>query len=256
MVLVTATMAAGNPTRQALLVGVGRYAHRAVPDLNAPPHDLELIEALLIAQYGFTPPEITTLRDGQATRAAVVQYLANLAHSLQQRRQRLSDFLFYFSGHGDQVYDVNHDEREDFDDEVIVLAGWDGKSERLTRDGLLDDDLYASLTKIPADRRWVLLDCCYAGGGARPLEEEESDEGLPKTVAVGNGRRGFRISDFGVWSPESGKSAIRNPQSAIGERTPCRSLGRRGQRPSRARWPGLHFGRPGPRPALPGGLAA
>jgi len=196
IVLAAAGAALGATEKQALLVGLGDYPHPAVRDLQAPPHDLELMEALLTSQYGFTPGEITVRRDGQATRAAVLQHLHGLGRALRAQRRRLQHFLFYFSGHGGQVFDVHHDEPTDFEDEVLVLADWDGQPGHLDRGGLLDDELYAALQEIPAQRRWVVLDCCYAGGGARPLAVEESDEGEVKAVVAGGSGGGLGDRPF------------------------------------------------------------
>lgn len=96
IVLAAARAASGAAEKQALLVGVGHYPHPAVRDLSAPPHDLELMEALLTTQYGFTPAEITVLRDGGATRAAVLGKLHGWARSLRAQRRTWQHFLILF----------------------------------------------------------------------------------------------------------------------------------------------------------------
>jgi len=164
--------------RRALIVGIGDYAHPNIPDLEAPGHDVALIESLLRAQYGFTAAEMAVLRDRQATRDRFVGALRQLA-----RGGPLDLFLLYVSGHGLAVADDNGDERTDFDDEALLLADADPTAQDLRRYVLRDDELNTYLTAIPAKQVCVILDCCYAGGGAKPLDaEQEAEWGALKTV--------------------------------------------------------------------------
>ena len=92
ILLLAVSPAVAQPRRHALLVGIGDY--RYVGDLQGPPHDVRSLEQALRRDWGFD--RITTLVDGDATRAAILGALDDAI-----RDTAPGDHVFvYFSGHG------------------------------------------------------------------------------------------------------------------------------------------------------------
>lgn len=87
--------------KYALLIGIGAYSGGGFPALEGPPHDLDAIAAVLTSDYGFSPSNITSLKDGQATRAGILAALDQMI-----ARTHPGDFLLiYYSGHGTSPQD-------------------------------------------------------------------------------------------------------------------------------------------------------
>lgn len=78
-------------------------------------------------------------------------------------------FLFFYSGHGNQVEDPTDRGELDGRDETLVFA--DGQE-------LTDDDLAAMFTDIRAGTTMVVLDACFSGGFERDLITRPNMMGL------------------------------------------------------------------------------
>jgi hypothetical protein len=65
--------------RHALIVGIGRFQDPRVPALPGTGKDVTTLQSVLLASGGYRPDEIVTLRDAQATRAAIRGQLERLA---------------------------------------------------------------------------------------------------------------------------------------------------------------------------------
>lgn len=155
-------------SQSALLVGISDYtaSHlpavdppapgREWPDLPGPVNDVRAFAAALPP-----PVEIVTLTDQQATRDAILQALERLV--LNARRDQL--VLFYFSGHGSQVFNSLSDERDQLDESLVPAD-----SRRGARD-IRDKELRPYFNRIldRGARLVVILDNCHSGSGARAL---------------------------------------------------------------------------------------
>jgi hypothetical protein len=87
-------------TRSALIVGVSNYASPEITPLEGIPSDI--ISARSIARaMGIPDSRITVLRDGQATKAAILAAMEYLAASVTPG----SLVFVYFSGHGTRWYE-------------------------------------------------------------------------------------------------------------------------------------------------------
>jgi hypothetical protein len=145
---------------RALLVGVGRYQYPGI-DLPAVDLDLERMREML-NRLGFENRQIHALLDEQATSTAVVKEFSTWLREGVKPDDRV---VFYFSGHGSNVPDLDGDE-SDRADEVLVthdmrlknLAG------RSTLQGVVtDDQIGALVAKIPSRNVIVLVDACHSG---------------------------------------------------------------------------------------------
>jgi len=108
------------------------------------------------ARCAYPSEQVTLLTGEQATRGAVLSALDALA--------RISDpqatVVVYFSGHG---YRVTASLGEFY---YLMPFGYD--TDRLFDTAIRGDEFTARLRQIPAQKLLVLLDCCHAGGLAKP----------------------------------------------------------------------------------------
>jgi hypothetical protein len=145
---------------RALLVGVGRYQHPGI-DLPAIDLDLERMRDTL-NRLGIENRQIHTLLDEKATARDVVREFETWLRDGVGPSDRV---VFYFSGHGSNVPDLDGDE-DDGVDEVLVthdmrratVAG------RSTLAGVVtDDQLGRLIAKVPSRDVLVIVDACHSG---------------------------------------------------------------------------------------------
>jgi hypothetical protein len=103
LAIVTCLLAAGqaHAAKLALLIGVGDFQNAEVPKLQGPKHDVQAMQTVLSARWGYEPQNISTLIDSQATKPAIVQALK----SLMDKSRPGDEVLIYFSGHGTSSLD-------------------------------------------------------------------------------------------------------------------------------------------------------
>lgn len=154
----------------ALLVGINTYPD--LPDeyqLQGALNDVLVMEKLLIEVFGFEPAHIKTLRNEEASREGI---LKTFREFLIMDATRDSQVVFYFSGHGGQVYDENNDEPGRYDESLMP---YDAHRERNKpyRD-IIDDEIQVLLNDLTKKCRNVTLifDCCHAGSGYKALEDD------------------------------------------------------------------------------------
>lgn len=148
--------------RRALVVGIDRYPGFAAPHsrLRGAVNDARLMSALLADRFGFD--DGTTLLDAEATRAALLGALDDLAGRVQAD----DEVAIFFSGHGSQRPDLDGDEADGFDETLVPHDS--GRGEHPDRD-LVDDELYRRLVRMAAvtERLTVIVDACTAGTVSR-----------------------------------------------------------------------------------------
>jgi hypothetical protein len=152
---------------RALLIGVGRYAHFD-DRLNGVSLDLDMMTEM--AQLmGFQKKAIKILAHENATTAAVYQTFDDWLINGIEAQDRV---LIYFSGHGSQVPDENNDEKDKFD-EVLLLydTTLSAKNGRQSLNGVLHDDrFHRMLAQIKSRNILVILDACHSGSATRGLQ--------------------------------------------------------------------------------------
>lgn len=143
--------------RRALLIGINHYA---IPnaDLRGCVNDVHDVAGALKQLYGFTDPDITTLTDAQATKAAMEQAITSLVTNA-----RPNDVLYlHYSGHGSNVADTDGDEETDNRDEILCPHDLDWS------DPLTDDWLRTTFDRLdPTATLTVVMDCCHSGSNTR-----------------------------------------------------------------------------------------
>jgi hypothetical protein len=154
---------------RALLVGVGRYQYPGI-DLPAIDLDLERMRETL-NRLGFENRQIHTLMDEQATSTAVVREFSTWLREGVKPEDRV---VFYFSGHGSNVPDVDGDE-SDRADEVLVTHDMRRRTVagRSSLDGVVtDDQMGALIARIASRNVIVLVDACHSGTVTRSFTLE------------------------------------------------------------------------------------
>lgn len=169
---------------RALLVGIGRYpVYTGWSEIHGDA-DVDLLAPALKANgYG----DVKTLKNSQATKAAIVKELKALA----SRCEAGDKVYFHFSGHGQPVSDINRDEGEKGFDEAIVP--YDACKTITTKvkghfyngeNHLIDDELNplfsAIKDKLGANGElFIAIDACYSDDMERASGSDEAD--LPST---------------------------------------------------------------------------
>lgn len=155
---------------RALCVGINRFAH--LPEsswLNGCVNDAEDMARLLQDRWSLGDPDITILRDAEATKDAVIGHLTDLVdRTVTGELQRV---VFSYSSHGTQVPDPSGDEADRADE---ALAAYDLRSDGDQWDAgtvIVDDELRALLDRLPAGVLFeAFLDTCHSGTGLRSLD--------------------------------------------------------------------------------------
>jgi metacaspase-1 len=133
--------------KRALCVGINDYPDSSM-DLAGCVNDARDWGAVLAAR-GYA---VTTLLDGDATRAGLLDALATLVSA-----SRGDTLVFTFSGHGSWLPDADRDEPDARDE---MLCPHDVMQDRY----VLDDDLHRIFSGKPADvPLFMIADCCHSG---------------------------------------------------------------------------------------------
>jgi hypothetical protein len=135
-------------TRSALIVGVSAYASPEITPLEGVPFDI--ISARTIARaMGIPDARITVLRDAQATKAAILAALEQMAASITPG----SRVFVYFSGHGTRWYEPS-------------LKGCKEGLLAYDRETLTNEEIANRTRRMSevADKVVVLFDACHSDG--------------------------------------------------------------------------------------------
>lgn len=174
--------------RYALLIGIGQYPDEYGWPMIHGDNDVAIIRSLLLEQ-GFREENIAILTNGGATKAGIMTALGELRNQTGQ-----GDVVYiHFSGHGQQVTDLDGDEPDHYD-EAWVPFDARKKYEAGVYEGenhLLDDELNIFLnglrSKVGTQGKIVLVaDACHSGSGSRglSLEEEEFVRGTNEKFVI------------------------------------------------------------------------
>lgn len=154
---------AGN--KRALVIGIGQYGDSRWEVIHGDT-DVDYAVALLQAN-GFN--DIKTLKNQQATKQAIINEL----RSLERRCSEGDKVYIHFSGHGQQITDLDGDEDDGWDEAWIPFdaqpafgASYKGENH------LVDDEVNEMLSSIrskigSSGRILVVLDACHSETAAR-----------------------------------------------------------------------------------------
>ena len=152
--------------QHAILAGVWDYENPNL-QLDAPPNDLKLMEAVLSA-HGLTQAQMHILANPNKAQ------IQRKFRELSQRLTSSDSLLFYFSGHGTQIIDklgtFPGDEAKgrypDRNDEALLPVDANLASPQTY---LLDDELNTLLQELPTRQVACIIDTCYSGDILREI---------------------------------------------------------------------------------------
>lgn len=202
-------VSANNSARRvyAVMVGISDYPGSG-NDLPLTAEDARKLQQAL-ARQGTLAPESVTLIDGQATRAGLRQAFQRVAAAAGPDDL----FLFFYSGHGNQVRGQVSATEPDGKDETIEMV--DGS--------ITDDELNQMFQQVHAQTSLLVLDSCFSGGFARDVVSRpgvmgvfSSEEDLTSSVAEKFQAGGF-LSHFIQTGLEGGADENRDRVITAGE---------------------------------------
>jgi len=162
-----------------LFVGISDYPGEG-NDLPYTASDATRVRDALVNGVGMRPADGIVLTDAQATRDGVRRALARLA---QQSTERTT-FVFFYSGHGNQVPRAGGPDAADPDGRDETLSLYDGD--------ITDDEFAGLMDAFRGGRQMLVIDACYSGG-------------FSKDVISRPGRIGFFSSEEDVLSAVASK---------------------------------------------------
>lgn len=163
--------------RYALLIGIGQYPEDSGWAIIHGDNDVIIIKQLLLEQ-GFKEDNIAVLINSAATKAGIMSALEEL-----RIKANANDVVYiHFSGHGQQVTDLDGDESDRFDEAWIPYDARK-KYEAGVYEGenhIIDDELNSYLnglrSKVGVRGKIVLVaDACHSGSGSRGLVDDEDE---------------------------------------------------------------------------------
>lgn len=166
-----------NAEDRALVIGINSYPGITIAglpgqrDLKGAVLDANSMAEFLVAEYGFTKGQVKLLKDGDATRAAIIEAIKTWLIGGTQPGDRA---VLYFAGHGAQARDENGDEPDgDRFDEALVPADAVGDLARAPvklKNLILDDELGAYVEKLGDRDLIAIFDACHSGTITRSLD--------------------------------------------------------------------------------------
>ena len=177
IILLLASISTAAQNRYALLIGIGDYPQDSGWNKIHGDNDVSIIKTLLLEQ-GFLEDNIMVLKNAEATKAGILSAMEQLRGKAQ------ADDVVYiqFSGHGQQVTDLDGDESDNYDEAWIP---YDARKKYVTgvyegENHILDDELNLYLnglrSKVGARGKIVLVaDACHSGSGSRGLSDDEDE---------------------------------------------------------------------------------
>ncbi|HUH13144.1 MAG TPA: caspase family protein [Longimicrobiales bacterium] len=166
------------PAKWAIVVGINDYTNfgdEIGGDLYGAVNDAESVRDVLVARWGYAPDAIKLLLDGAATRDAIEEAFTVWAPSVVRPGDQL---LFFFAGHGSQMWDTDGDEEDGLDETFCPVDVIKGSTEK----DISDDELGRWLDAIPTDDIVVIWDKCHAATSTRAVTPFSRPRSLDRTV--------------------------------------------------------------------------
>lgn len=189
--LVLSSVQLSAQTKRALVIGLGEQEDKSWAKINGD-KDVPLVQQML-QKVGYT--DIRTLINKQATKAGIVTAFKKLTAQCEA-----GDIVYiHFSGHGQQVTDVNGDEgeKDGWDEAWIPYDAYLRYDEKRYKGEkhLIDDELNTLLTAIrnkigDSGKLLVVVDACHSGDSSRGDDIDETVRGVKDEFIIPEKRRG------------------------------------------------------------------
>lgn len=185
-------------TKRALVIGIGEQEDRSWAKINGD-KDVSYVQDML-SKYGYN--DVITLVNEQATKKAIVLSFQKLTAVCNP-----GDIVYiHFSGHGQQVTDVNGDETDGWDEAWIPYDAYLTYDERLYKgeNHLVDDELNTLLTSVrnkigDSGKMLVVVDACHSGDSVRGSDIDETVRGVKDEFVIPVKKRGTDTKAPEMW---------------------------------------------------------
>lgn len=145
--------------RKALLVGIDQYIPPAGPNLNGCVNDVTDM-LITLNSVGIVPPRPGSMRILTNTRATKARILDGIRWLVKGAREG-DALIFYYSGHGSRVVDVDGEEIDGYDETICP-------TDIATAGDLTDDEIREALSGVPEGVNLeVIFDSCHSGTATR-----------------------------------------------------------------------------------------
>lgn len=158
-------------TKRALVIGLGQQQDSCWTKINGDA-DVRYVK-IMLTKNGYS--HIKTLVNSEATKANIVSAFKQLT-----RQCKPGDMVYvHFSGHGQQVRDMDGDERDHLDESWIPYDAYakyckEDKGEKHLIDDEVNELLSGVKRKIGENGKMlVVVDACHSGGSSRGYDEDE-----------------------------------------------------------------------------------
>lgn len=167
----------------ALVIGIGDYPEESGWCKIHGDNDISIVTEMLEVN-GFEQVQI--LSNKAATKQGIMEALNGLA-----KRVTHGDVIYiHFSGHGQQITDLDGDEPDGYDEAWIPYdACKDYSGKYKGQNHIVDDELYDFLNQLRAkvgDKGKIIVvsDACHSGSGSRGDEDEDVVRGVQERFEV------------------------------------------------------------------------
>lgn len=158
-------------SKHGLVIGLGQYQDRTWGTVHGD-KDVPLVKSMLTS-CGYR--DVVTLVNKEATKAGILTAFENLS-----KRCIKGDIVYiHFSGHGQQITDVNGDEDDGWDEAWIPYDAMYAYSKTYKGEKhLIDDEIAVLLSDIrkrigTSGKLLVVVDACHSGDSDRGTEAED-----------------------------------------------------------------------------------
>ena len=196
--------------RWAVVIGVGRYDHAAIPRLRYTVPDAEAIYQMLTGPAGFKKDNVLLLTDRTERKPTLRNLKWALGTFLARSAKKDDMVLIFFAGHGAPEVDQRGVEQDGL---AKYLVPSDADPDDLFSSALPMDDIQTIFGRIEAERVVVFLDSCYSGAaGGRTFSSKKTrashvDELFLERLTRSKGRAiitAARAAEVSIELPELG----------------------------------------------------
>lgn len=167
----------------ALVIGIGDYPEESGWCKIHGDNDISIVTEML-EENGFEQVQI--LSNKAATKKGIMDALDNLA-----KNANLGDVVYiHFSGHGQQITDLDGDELDGYDEAWIPYDACKDYSVKYKgQNHIVDDELFDFLNQLRArvgDKGKIIVvsDACHSGSGSRGDEDEDVVRGVQERLEL------------------------------------------------------------------------